>query len=136
MRTPEALLDTNIISLLIRRDPATVENARQYRSTYKQFTISIITRYEILRGFKASGASTKLAYFERFCRENNVLPLSDEIIDQASNIYAVLYRQGALISDADILIAATAWTYGRVMITDNEKHFNRVTDLQIENWSK
>ena len=136
MILPETLLDTNIISLLIRRDSATTAKARNYTTTHQQFTISIITRFEILRGFKASGASAKLALFEQFCEANMVLPLSDEIVVTASDIYADLYRRGALISDADILIAATAITHGLVMVTDNEKHFDRIPDLQIENWAR
>src|SRR5215218_7255727 len=108
MILPQALLDTNIISLLIRRDSATTAKSRNYRATHQQFTISIITRFEILRGFKASGARTKLVLFEQFCDGNIVLALSDEIVVKASDIYADLYKRGSLISDADILIAATA----------------------------
>jgi tRNA(fMet)-specific endonuclease VapC len=132
----EALLDTNIISLLIRRDPVTTANAQNYQVEHGQYTISIITRFEILRGFKASGATTKLTLFQRFCGLNKVLPLTDDIVVKASDIYANLYNLGTLITDADILIAATAQVHGLVMVTDNEKHFNRVSGLQIENWSR
>jgi tRNA(fMet)-specific endonuclease VapC len=135
MTPPEALLDTNIISLLIRRDTATA-SARQYRAAHSQFTISIITRFETLRGFKASGAAAKLAWFEKFCNLNKVLPLTDDIVVQASDIYADLYRRGSLIPDADILIAATALVNGLVMVTDNRKHFDRIPGLQIENWAR
>lgn len=136
MTPREALLDTNIISFLIRRDSLARANAQQYQAAYGQYTISIITRFEILRGFKASGATTKLAFFEQFCSLNRVLPLTDEIVVKASDIYADLHRQGNLISDADILIAATALVHSLVMVTDNEKHFSRVSGLQIENWSR
>ncbi|MEO8286704.1 MAG: PIN domain-containing protein [Chloroflexota bacterium] len=65
-----------------------------------------------------------------------MLPLTDDIVVKASDIYANLYKLGTLITDADILIAATAQVHGLVMVTYNEKHFNRVSGLQIENWSR
>jgi predicted nucleic acid-binding protein len=39
-----------------------------------------------------------------------------------------------LISDADILIAATAITHGLAVVTNNEAHFRRIQSLPIENW--
>jgi tRNA(fMet)-specific endonuclease VapC len=45
-----------------------------------------------------------------------------------------LHRRGALIGDADILIAATALVEGLVLLTNNERHFGRVAGLQIANW--
>jgi tRNA(fMet)-specific endonuclease VapC len=34
----------------------------------------------------------------------------------------------------DLLIAAHALALGHTVITDNEREFSRVDDLQIENW--
>ncbi|MGH8564398.1 MAG: hypothetical protein ACREXW_10025 [Gammaproteobacteria bacterium] len=39
------------------------------------------------------------------------------IIDRASDIYEDLHKRGQLISDADILIAATALEYGLMLST-------------------
>lgn len=72
--------------------------------------------------------------FDHFCAGNFILPLTDEVIVKAAEIYAALHRQGALISDADILIAASALVYGLGMVTNNEEHFRRIADLQVENW--
>jgi len=65
---------------------------------------------------------------------NTVLPLTDEAIIKASNIYALLRQRGELIGDADILIAATALTGGLCVVTNNLKHFQRIPELQIQNW--
>ena len=46
-----------------------------------------------------------------------VLPLNDEIVVQASEIYGVLKKQGAIIGDADILIAATALVHDLALVT-------------------
>jgi predicted nucleic acid-binding protein len=60
--------------------------------------------------------------------------LTDEIVTQAASIYAVLHRQGQLISDADILIAATALSHGLTLVTENPDHFKRIIGLRTESW--
>lgn len=49
MTSAQVLLDTDILSAIMRREPAAIVNAQQYLVAHPQFTISIITRYEILR---------------------------------------------------------------------------------------
>jgi predicted nucleic acid-binding protein len=56
------------------------------------------------------------------------------MIVQAARVYADLHRRGELISDADILIAATAMTRGLAVVTGNVAHFRRIRDLQVVNW--
>lgn len=134
MTLPRSLLDSDIVSYLMRGHPQATARANAYRAEHETFTISAITRYEVLKGLRARGASTKLDFFEQFCQSNNVLPLTEDIIVRATDIYADLYRRGTLISDPDILIAATALVHGLVVITNNTRHFNRITGLQIDNW--
>ena len=47
---------------------------------------------------------------------------------------AGLRRTGKLIEDFDILIGATALYHNMVMVTDNTEHFQRIPNLEIENW--
>jgi hypothetical protein len=63
-----------------------------------------------------------------------VLPLTDDIIVQAAELYALLYQAGQLISDTDILIAATALKHNLVMVTENVSHFRRIPGLALESW--
>jgi len=88
----------------------------------------------VLRGLLTKGATKQLATFDQLCAASRVLSLTDAIIVQGASIYADLYRRGELISDADILIAATAMVNGLAVVTNNEDHFRRIRDLQIENW--
>lgn len=133
---PPVLLDTDILSAVLRRDPAVIARARDYLRIHHRFAFSIITRYEILRGLKARRATKQQAAFNRFCAANTILPLSDTIVVQATEIYADLYQRGELIGDADILIAATAIVEGRGLVTNNERHFERIEVLNIDNWLK
>ncbi len=136
MITKRAILDTDILSAIMRREPTALAQARNYLSVYPQLAISITTRYEILRGLKAKGAIAQLEKFEVLCASLQVLPLTDAAIVLAADIYADLYGRGQLIGDADILIAATAIEQGLVLATNNENHHNRIAELTIENWLK
>ena len=134
MSSSRLVLDTDILSLLMRKNAAVLAEAGKYLSEHSQFTISIITRYEILRGLKAKGAIKQAERFEDFCLRNRVLPVDDSVIIQAANIYADLYQRGELIADADILIAASAMANECGLVTNNETHFRRITRLRVENW--
>ena len=128
------LVDTDILSAILRGNPGVLARARQYLIEHGLFHISIITQYEILRGLKAKQATTQLDRFGEFCARNRVIPVSDEVVSRASDVYAVLRSQGGLIGDADILIAASALTQELGVATNNEDHFRRIPGLHVENW--
>jgi len=130
-----ALLDPDTLSEIMKGvDPHVQDNARRYLAIFRHFTFSIITRYEILRGLKARRATRQIARFEQRCQHSEVLPLTDDIIVQAAEVYALLYQEGQLIRDADILIAATALKHHLVLVTENVNHFRRIPGLSIESW--
>jgi len=132
---PAALRDTDTLSEVLRaRDPHVQRAAREYLADHRSFPFSIIPRYEILRGLKAKGATRHVAAFEQRCERSRVLPLTDDIIVRAADVYADLYRDGHLISDADILIAATALVHRLTFGTENQAHFQRIRHLRIASW--
>lgn len=134
MASSKALLDTTILSAIMKGETNVTARARAYLAEHPALTFSIITRYEILRGLKAKGANTQLAAFDQLCANSEVLLLTDEIIVRAAEVYATLRARGELIGDADILIGATALVNGVALVTDNEQHFRRVPGLRIANW--
>ncbi len=134
MAPSPALIDTDILSAVMRGNLSATERARSYLEAHRQFTFSILTRYEVLRGLLVKKAAKQLAAFDQLCAASRVLPLTDAIIVQGAAIYADLSQRGELISDADILIAATAITHRLSVATNNEEHFRRIRNLQIENW--
>lgn len=128
------LLDTDVLSRLMRRDPAALIRARRYLSSHPHLTISLVTRFEILRGLKAKNAAAQIAAFQAFCETNLVLPINDGVIVRAADIYAELRARGQLIPDADILIAATAIENGLILATNNLSDFSRISGLSCDNW--
>jgi tRNA(fMet)-specific endonuclease VapC len=136
MTIAPVVLDTDTLSLIMRQDPVVLPKARNYLAIHQQFTFTIITRYEVLRGLKAKNAFKQLENFDRLCAVSTILPLTDAAIVEAADIYAHLKNRGDLIMDADILIAASAIVRGMKIVTNNERHFQRIPSIQIENWMR
>lgn len=134
--SPKVLLDSDTLSFYFKKYPKVVTEAQNYLYQHQIFTFSAITRFEILRGMKVRNAVAQLKFFDFFCGQNEILELNDQIIVRAADIYADLYERGLLILNAAILIAATALENNLPIVTNNEGHFNRITDLQILNWNR
>jgi tRNA(fMet)-specific endonuclease VapC len=45
-----------------------------------------------------------------------------------------LRREGIGISDFDLLIGATAISNDLIMVTENIKEFERISNIKLENW--
>ena len=58
--------------------------------------------------------------------------LSEAVV--AGDIFADLARRGVLIGVEDVLIGATALVREYTVVTGNVRHFERIPDLQVENW--
>ena len=136
MPQPAVLLDTDILSELLKQQPVVLQRVRTYLAEHERLAFSIITRYELLRGLKAKQARTQEAAFTLLCQASIILPLTDQVVDRAATLYGELHRQGALLPDADLLIAATALESQRTLVTNNLAHFQRVPNLVIETWKR
>lgn len=118
-----AILDTDVLSAVMRRDPPVVRRLRSYLGIFGELTFSVVTQYEVLRGLRYKGATRQIREFEQLCRGSHVLPLTEEIATKAAEIHAFLRSRGTMIQDADILIAAAARVHGLVVATSNESHY-------------
>ena len=133
---PPSLLDTDILSELFKGNTLVKARTSEYIKEHDRLTISHITKYEILKGLKAKKAQKQIDAFMTFCKVNIVLPITDDVVTKAADIYAILKEQGMIISDADILVASIAITNNLVLITNNTSHFSRIQGLPLENWKQ
>lgn len=63
-----ALLDTDMTSEVLKQRNANVgQRSRQYLRSHGQFTISAVTRFEIIRGYKDVNATMQLSRFIALC---------------------------------------------------------------------
>ncbi len=132
---PKVLLDTDTLSeILKQKNSAVVAQAAAYLQREGRFSLSALTRYEVLRGLKDKLATTQLKHFETFCLHSEILPISDSILNHASDLWVAARRGGHSKSDADLIIAATALEHGYDLATGNTLHYSWISDLTIVDW--
>lgn len=129
------LLDTDILSLFFRNHPKVVENCNLYLQEYQQLSFSLITYYEILSGLKHRDAEKQLEKFLVFSKSNQILPLTEESVKRSAEIYADLRQKGTPVDDIDLLIAGVAIANDLVLITHNQKHFGKIKELKLKDWT-
>lgn len=89
---------------------------------------------EIYEGAYGSSNSTKrIESFRRFYRPFTILNLNEAIMENFAKIRFELRKKGTIISDFDILLAATAIHYDLTILTFNRKHFLRIPKLKLYN---
>lgn len=131
------LLDTDILSNLMKRSPSTSLVAKVARVPPEHQFTSSITLGELVYGAHRLRERTTIL-LERI--EDALVPnLPILSFDAAAarrygEIRAELERSGTPVGDADMRIAAIALSHDLKVVTGNERHFQRVPELEIENW--
>jgi tRNA(fMet)-specific endonuclease VapC len=125
------LLDTDISSYIIRRIPKPLSRAMQFG---QQFAISSITRFELGRARGELRLDKSRLLLDRFLAEVPTLDFDDESADAGSEIFTKLEAQGKRIAIADSMIAGQALSTGLVLVTNNQRHFDRIPELRTQNW--
>ena len=132
----ETLVDTDILSFYFKGYPKVIQQFNEYLNEFDQVNISIITYYEVLGGLRFKRAEKQIRDFEKFVDYNNIIHISEESAKISGDIYADLKQRGITIGTSDILIAGIAIENGLTLITNNEKHYETIQGLKIENWKK
>jgi tRNA(fMet)-specific endonuclease VapC len=127
------LLDTNIVSDLVRNPQGkAAQRIRKVGET--QVCTSIIVAAELRYGAAKKGSPRLTAQLEAVLGALEVLPLEPPVDAAYGSLRTRLERAGTPIGANDLLIAAHAFALGYTIITDNEREFARVEDLQLQNW--
>lgn len=93
--------------------------------------VSIVAVGEVYEGAHSfSDPQAELAKYRQYLAGFTTLGISEPVIVTFSTIRASLRRQGLLIPDLDLLIAATAITHDLTLLTRNTRHFRRIPDLK------
>jgi tRNA(fMet)-specific endonuclease VapC len=103
---PEAVLDTDTLSLYRRAHAQVTRHVAAYIRRYGQLTFTELTRYEVLRGLTAARASRQLSAFEGVCRLHRILPFDAEAARRSADIWADLRARGQPIGEVDTMTGA------------------------------
>ncbi|MDR1010586.1 MAG: PIN domain-containing protein [Opitutaceae bacterium] len=98
------------------------------------FAMSAVTVSELWHGVERADAARKkvrTAAVETLLDIIEILDFTEDIAREHAHIWATLEKAGERIGAHDMMIAATATTYGYALATFNTKEFKRVPGLSI-----
>ena len=127
------MLDTDTVSFALRGVGAVATRlAEQKRS---ELCTSAITVAELRFGAHKRASRKIGRAIDAFLSGVDVLPFDAAAAERFGSIAAALSNGGAPIGQMDTLIAAHALSVGATLVTNNERHFSKVSGLRIENWA-
>jgi tRNA(fMet)-specific endonuclease VapC len=130
------MLDTDTASYIIkRRSPAI--GAKLAAIPPSMVCVSVMTRAELQYGLKRLPAGHRLHIGVRqFLKIVRVLPWDAEAADFYADIRHQLVTTGQAIGEMDMMIAAHSLAARAVLVTNNERHYERIAGLVLANWSE
>ena len=133
MSTAGYLLDTNIVSALVR-DPQGRVAQRITNVGERAIATSSIVAAELRFGARRRGSKRLTRQVETLLDVLEVLPFEPPADHYYAQIRWQLERAGTPIGPNDMLIAAQALAEQRIIVTANVSEFSRVDGLYVENW--
>jgi tRNA(fMet)-specific endonuclease VapC len=129
------LLDTNICIYIAKHNPPAVR-AHFFKHPASAIAMSVITLGELRYGIEKSKMRTSaIATLQQLESLIEVAPLTDAASEHYGQIRSELERAGQPIGNNDLWIAAHARSEGWILVSNNTREFERVTNLKLENWA-
>ena len=129
------LLDTDTCSYVIRGAFGALD-ARLAMASPESLAVSAITRAELMFGLEKRGKPRALSrLIHGFLDTIAVMPWDTPAADHFARLRATLERAGTPIGLMDTMIAGHALALEATLVTNNQKHFQKVAGLKMENWS-
>ncbi len=128
------MLDTDIVIYAMKNRPARVRDA--FKKHDGQMCISSVTLGELMYGAEKSAMPEQnLADIESLIARLEVRPFDTQAATHFGQVRAALAKAGTPISPYDAMIAGHARALALVLVTNNDKEFQRVPGLMRENWA-
>jgi tRNA(fMet)-specific endonuclease VapC len=132
------VLDTNVLSALMRAEPAAVTRLRALARDQVAIPQPVVA--EIEYGLARLPASKRRRALEKrwqlFAAELPRATWTDEVSVRFGKLKALLEKRGERLDDLDLAIAAHALALGATLVTANRRHMARIPGLQIESWDE
>ena len=127
------LLDTDTIIYILKGSPSVERNLR--RHYHDPMKISVITLMELYYGaYNSQRVTSHLAKIKTLENSMEVIPLSQEIVENFGKQKAQLERAGTPLDDFDLALGCCALAHNLILVTHNIKHFKKMEGLKVTNW--
>jgi len=130
------LLDTSIYSEVLKPKPHPGVLACWDGIGDTSLAISAITEAELLVGLEKR-RSDRLWHLYRNALEDRlvILPVDKQVAKRFAQVKTELDAAGLARSEFDLLIAVTALHHNLKVVTANQKHFDGIVGLEVEDWT-
>jgi predicted nucleic acid-binding protein len=109
-----------------------VDEKVRFLQKHEDLYLSTLTVGQLIEGIEGSDRKEKrMEGLENFLSGIKVLAFNRTAAAEFGRIRNRLIDEGKLIGDIDTMIAATAKVNDLEIITDNQKHFKRIEDLEL-----
>ena len=130
------MLDTNIVSYYLRRASPTLEERVNDGLKHHTIAISVIVRGELRYAqMGMAPEDRRRPLIDSFLLRLPSVEWSIEAADHYGALKNTLKTQGTPAGDMDTLIAAHALAEKLTLVTHNTRHFERVPQLKLEDWT-
>lgn len=124
------LLDTSIIIDYLRGDASMIALLNNLRGEITSSTICLAELFEGVYRDKNKKQARKIIR-DFFTTLSAVYEVNQEVAEKFGELRAELKKEGNVIEDIDIFIAATSIVHDAILVTKNKKHFSRIKNLEI-----
>ena len=130
------LADTNVLGYFVRNTHASLRQRMHLALKKQELAISVITRAEARYGLALLQSNDKRrSSIDLLLQEIPALHWTTAAADCYGEIAAQLQQVGRPIGVMDTLIAAHAIVTGLTLVTHNTRHFERIPELKLEDWT-
>ncbi len=101
----------------------------------EELAVTTISVAELTHGaHKSARTSENLARLDVLLSSISILPFDERAARRFGALKAELERGGMMVGDLDLQIASIALENSITLVTHNRQHFERVRQLEIEDW--
>ena len=130
------MLDTNMVSYIIKGEPVDVRNHLRNVSMTK-ICISVITEAELMHGVARKPEAKDLALaVKEFLIRVEIMTWDSDAANAYAHLRTSCEKEGKPLGNMDMLIAAHSVAVGAILITNDQAFYNVKHHLNLQDWTK
>ncbi|MBI2630388.1 type II toxin-antitoxin system VapC family toxin [Candidatus Pacearchaeota archaeon] len=127
-----ACLDSDILIDFLRKDKIAIGKIKELNETGQKLTTTSINVFELFKGALRSKQDSAIESLNGLFSVLDILDFDFLASQKASEIFENLRIKGEPIDPLDLMIASIAVINNEKLVTRNKKHFNRISELEID----
>lgn len=128
------IIDTDIMIYFLKNHPKVVSKFE--KTDQDDIATTIVNYTELLFGaYNSLKIKENLSKVKSFLKTIAIADFDKSSAEVFARLKADLRKSGKIIADMDLMIAGICIANNLILVTNNSKHFERISGLKKENWS-